>query len=227
MQCIQQSARLTDMNGRQGIELLKACEYAARNCYASQDKITEDSCFRFVRNLISRGHEAPLEFGKLTFDLTTSRAVLAEITRHRLASFCVESQRYIQEAGSGHISFITPEWFDSEAPEDSLYGKMSETWKATMKTAEDAYCKLILLGAKPEEAREVLPNSTACRIIMCANLREWRTIFRLRCSKAAYPQMRSLALQMLRLANEAVPVVFEDLMQEFCGEETADTNRPI
>lgn len=221
MLCIPQSARLIGMDDRQGIQILKDCEYAARNCYASQDKITEDSCFRFVRNLVSRGHEAPLEFGKLTFDLTTSRAVLAEITRHRLASFCVESQRYIQEADTGNISFIIPEWSDPEAPEGSLYGKMTKVWTESMQQAEDAYCKLILLGAKPEEAREVLPNATACRIIMSANLREWRAIFRLRCSKAAYPQMRSLARDMLRLANDSVPVVFEDLAQEFLDTEQA------
>lgn len=72
------------------MELLKNIEFAGRNCYASHDKTTEDSCTRFVANLIKRGHTAPLEFGDITFDITTSRAVLAELTRHRLSSFCVE-----------------------------------------------------------------------------------------------------------------------------------------
>ena len=215
MLCIAQSARLITPGEGQGIQLLKACEYAARNCYASQDKITKDSCYRFIRGLIKHGHEAPLEFGQLSFDLTTSRAVLAEITRHRLASFCVESQRYIQEAETGNISFITPEWYDPEAGPDTLLGKMALLWKNSMRSAENSYQKLIHLGAKPEEAREVLPNSTACRIIMSANLREWRAIFGLRCAKAAYPQMRMLATTMLTLANDAVPVVFEDLAQQF------------
>ena len=112
---VQQEARLLKPAPDQGMKLLKAIEFAGRNCYASQNKITEDSCLRFVRNLISRGHEAPLEFADITFDITTSRAVLAEITRHRLSSFCVESQRYIQEAATGDITFISPEWYDPES----------------------------------------------------------------------------------------------------------------
>ena len=88
-------------------------------------------------------------------------------------------------------------------------------WVTQMFYAEEEYKKMISEGCKPEEAREVLPNSTACRIIMKANLREWRHIFALRCSKAAYPQMRSLATQMLKLAYERVPVVFDDLYDEY------------
>ena len=209
----QQSVKLLKPEPGQGESMLKMCEFAARNCYASQDKMTADSWYRFIQNLIARGHEAPLEFGSMIFDITTSRAVLAEITRHRLASFCVESQRYIQEAKSGNITFIQPEWADLDAPEGSLYKQMTSAWLNAMHVAEDTYKNLILSGATPEEAREVLPNSTACRIIMKANLREWRSIFKLRCSKAAYPQMRALALQMLTLANKEIPVVFADLFE--------------
>ena len=70
---------------------MQAIEFAGRNCYASQDKITENSYQKFLASLIRRGHGSPLEFADVTFDLTTSRAVLAELTRHRLASYCVES----------------------------------------------------------------------------------------------------------------------------------------
>lgn len=209
---INQSAKIITPDEQSGVFLLKACEYAGRNCYASQNRITNDSYFTFINNLIKRGHEAPLEFADITFDLTTSRAVLAELTRHRLASFCVESQRYIQEAKTGDITFIKPEWYNVE-------DEATTVWQNQIQSAEDAYKELIALGCKPEQAREVLPNSTACRIIMKANLREWRHIFELRTSKFAYPQMRTLATQMLKLCNERVPVVFNDLIEGVQNDE--------
>jgi len=209
---INQSAKIITPDEQSGVFSLKACEYAGRNCYASQDRITDDSYFTFINNLIKRGHEAPLEFADITFDLTTSRAVLAELTRHRLVSFCVESQRYIQEAKTGDITFIKPEWYNVE-------DEATTVWQNQIQSAEDAYKELIALGCKPEQAREVLPNSTACRIIMKANLREWRHIFELRTSKFAYPQMRTLATQMLKLCNERVPIVFNDLIEGVQNDE--------
>lgn len=213
----QQAVLLKPAPGK-GLTLLKAIEFAGRNCYASHAKTTEDSCLRFTKSLIERGHETPLEFADLTFDITTSRAVLAEMTRHRLASFCVESQRYIQEAKTGDITFILPEWFDSESG-DSIVRNGSAAWYDAMLSAESTYKTLISLGMKPEQAREVLPNSTACRIIMKANVREWRHIFELRCSPAAYPQMRSLATKMLKLSADAVPVAFDDLYHQYVSKE--------
>lgn len=195
-----------------GIACLKAIEYAARNCYASQDKITEDSCQTMVGSLIRRGHEAPVEFADMTVDITTSRAVLAEITRHRMSSFCVESQRYIQEAKTGDITFVKPDWYDNTDEDDQ-----SAIWHSSMRMAEIAYKNLIAQGAKPEQAREVLPNSTACRIIMKANLREWRHVFELRCSDAAYPPMRILMRNLLKQAHDLIPVVFDDLYEQYCG----------
>ena len=199
---INQSAKIITPDEQSGVFLLKACE----------DRITDDSYFTFINNLIKRGHETPLEFADITFDLTTSRAVLAEITRHRLSSFCVESQRYIQEAKTGNITFIKPEWYNVE-------DEATTVWQNQIQSAEDAYKELIALGCKPEQAREVLPNSTACRIIMKANLREWRHIFELRTSKFAYPQMRTLATQMLKLCNERVPIVFNDLIEGVQNDE--------
>ena len=107
---IDQSVSIISPTIEDGLKCPKAIEYAARNCYASQDKITDDSWNIMVPNLIKRGHEAPVEFADMVVDITTSRAILAELTRHRVASFCVESQRYIQEAKTGDITFIKPTW---------------------------------------------------------------------------------------------------------------------
>lgn len=210
MNILNQKVTMLKPTENNGINILKTIEYSARNCYASKDKITDDSCLKFVKNLIKNGHEAPLEFGIIEFELLTSRAVLAEITRHRLASFCVESQRYILENKDG-IDFIEPEWDKN----NSKYNLNKTIWEKSMNFAEASYNNLIANGCKPQEAREVLPNSTACNIIMQANVREWRHFFNLRCSAAAYPQMRVLALEMLRQASDAVPIVFDDLKEKY------------
>lgn len=215
---VKQSATQIKPHPGDGQALLKACEYAGRNCYASQDKITEDSCQRFVENLMKRNHGSPLEFADQTFDLTTSRAVQAEVTRHRIASFCVESQRYIQEAKTGDITFIEPEWYDKTNIDAQVL------WKESMINAEAEYKAFIDQNMQPQQAREVQPNSTACRIIMKANIREWLHFFELRCSKAAYPQMRELAIMMLKLAHDAVPVVFDDLYNTYCMEVANDSS---
>ena len=206
----------------QAIRNVREIEYAARNCYASQDKITDTSYLTMVKSLIKRGHEAPVEFADMTVDITTSRAVLAEITRHRMSSFCVESQRYIQEAKTGDITFIKPDWYDDSNDDD-----MSAMWHSSMRMAEICYKNLINEGAKPEQAREVLPNSTACRIIMRANLREWRHVFQLRCSTAAYPPMRSLMLNLLKQAHELIPCVFDDIYEQYFEEDKPDGLLPV
>ena len=108
---------------------------------------------------------------------------MAEITRHRLASFAIESQRYV--CMNGDIAFIEPLFY---SPGDND----SEFWRSRMEEAEKSYHELLKGGCKPEDARKVLPNSTATRIIMKTNLREWRLIFALRTSNAAYPEMRAL-----------------------------------
>ena len=209
MNLIHQQASMRMLSGTE----LKSIEFAARNCYASQSKMTPDSAEPFIKELITRGHEAPLEFAHATFDITTSRAVLAELTRHRLASFCVESQRYIDEKKTGDIDFIIPEWYNEEHKTDA-----EKLFELSCGLAEDSYGRLRAMGMKPEQAREVLPNATACRIIMCANFREWRHIFRLRTSPAAYPAMRSLMNMMLHDAQTHIPVVFDDIGKEEKGD---------
>lgn len=167
-------------------------EYAGRNCYRSHDKITEDSAERFVKGLLKRGHLSPLEFADMTVELVTSRDVMAELTRHRLSSFCIESQRYV--CMSGDIAFIEPLFYrESEV--------LSDFWRFCMEDAEQSYHYLLDNGCKPEDARKVLPNSTATHIIMKANLREWRHILSLRLGKGVYPEMRDLMAQLLEKAK--------------------------
>ena len=118
----------------------------------------------------------------MTVELITSRDVMAEITRHRLASFAIESQRYV--CMNGEIAFIEPECFISGDTASAI-------WRISIAESERTYHKLLECGWLPQDARKVLPNSTATRIVMKANLREWRHIFALRTSPAAYPEIRA------------------------------------
>lgn len=207
MKEIEQSAKILNLDLVKSVEIMKSIEYAGRNCYASHDKITDDSYDPFIRSLIKRGHEAPVEMGFMQAQLVTSRAVLAEITRHRLASFCVESQRYINEVKTGDIEFIKP-WWSDENPGGYMH------WQLTMQIIENMYINMKEDGLTNEKARSILPNSTACKIVMSANLREWRHIFELRCAKPAYPEIRILMNQLLTQAKKLFPPVFEDMTME-------------
>lgn len=200
----------------EGIQELKRIEIAGRNCWRSEEKIGVNTYRTFIDNLRKRGHESPLEFGCIMLDITTSRDVLAEITRHRLASFAVESQRYVNESrNEGGIRFIKPLFYKPFDPDynyrehrypnglaDPWY-EASRKWEDAMELAEDAYNQLIDMGMKNQDARKVLPNSTACRIIMKVNLRELLHIYTLRSSPAAYPEMAEL-MKLLKAEVEKV-----------------------
>ena len=80
-----------------------------------------------------------------------------------------------------------------------------------MQNIENEYMELIEVGAKPQEARSILPNSIKTEIVMTMNLREWRHFFKLRCDKAAHPQMREVANMILEEFRKEIPVVFDDL----------------
>lgn len=223
MKLIEQSVEvLFPRTLEEGVAELKRIETAGRNCWRSEGKITDTSYLPFIANLRKRGHESPLEFGCMMFDIVTSRDVLAEITRHRLASFAVESQRYVNESDeSGGIRFIRPLFYKPYDPfkeagdlSDHVYWA-SRNWDAAMEFAETAYNAMIDKGMKNQDARKVLPNSTACRIMMKVNLRELLHIYALRSSPAAYPEMREL----MRLLKTEVDKVLPGFLP---GERTAD-----
>lgn len=136
--------------------------------------------------------------------IVCDRGISHEIVRHRLASYSMESSRYCNYARADSLTFIEPCFFEEDSEE---YMR----WLAAMAAAERAYLDLIRMGAAPEEARSVLPNSLKTELVMTANLREWRHFFRMRADKRAHPQMRELAGAMLLAFKEKVPVVFDDI----------------
>ena len=199
----------------EGISELKRIETAGRNCWRSDGKITETSYMPFVKGLLKRGHESPLEFGEIMFEIVTSRDVMAEITRHRIASFAIQSQRYVDESATGDIEFIRPLFYkDMPDDEDRPYSDpvyyASMIWQDQMENIESSYKSMRALGIRNEDARKVLPNSTATRIMMKINLRELLHLYKLRSANSAYPEMR----ECMRLLKEEVDKVLPGFLPE-------------
>lgn len=193
-----------------GVEILKRIERAGRVCYKSEEKITDDSAKLFVQNIIKSGHESVIEHEKVTVRIICDRGVSHEIVRHRIASYSQESTRYCNynaDKFGNQLTFIRPYFWKDD---DEKY----VIWKNTMEDIEKGYLKLISLGAKPQEARSILPNSLKTEIIVTMNLREWRHFFKLRASKAAHPQMREIAIPLLKAFQEKIPAVFDDILAE-------------
>ena len=198
----------------------------ARTCYKSESMRTADKDYALVKRLIDSKHEAMLEFVDVTVKFTCSRAIAQEITRHRMASYAMESQRYCaynKDRFSHEITYIIPSHTNYDEGEYSLkYEVANGPFINSLLYSEKAYFDLIEDGWKAQEARDVLPNATKTEINMKANLREWRHFFRLRCSKHAHPDMRVLALDLLKQMYEKLPTIFEDIYQEFYGTERQD-----
>lgn len=193
-----------------GDTILKRIETCGRVCYKSEDKITDDSAKKFCAGIIKRGHEAVLEHCSFTVRFVTDRSVTHEIVRHRLAAYCQESQRYCNyglDKFDNGVTVIKPVYL---TPGTILYDK----WYTACEDSEAAYLDMLDLGATPQEARAVLPNSTKTELCMTANIREWRHFFKLRCSPAAHPQIRALAVDLLHKCQEKISVLFDDITDE-------------
>lgn len=187
--------------------LLSTVETAGRTCYKSEDKITDGSAEKFVRNILKRGHEAVIEHGSITVRFICDRGVSHEIVRHRLAAYCQESTRYCnysKDGFGGEITVIEPSWCSEGDP-------TYDVWKKACLRAELAYFDLMTIGCSPQEARSVLPNSLKTEVVMTADLREWRHFLKLRCAQAAHPDMKVLARQLLGVLKMKYPVFFEDI----------------
>lgn len=194
-----------------GAAILKRLEQCGRVCYKSEAKITDTSAPAFVAGIIKRGHEAVLEHCSFTVKFICDRGVSHEIVRHRVASYCQESTRYCNYSKDGfgsEITVIKPCFLAEDS--DGM-----KEWKSAMRFAEDHYFSLLDFGCSPQEARSVLPNSLKTEVVMTANIREWRHFLKLRCSPAAHPQMREVALILLEKVHALIPVCFDDIWGEY------------
>lgn len=194
-----------------GAAILKRLEQCGRVCYKSEAKITDTSASAFVAGIIKRGHEAVLEHCSFTVKFICDRGVSHEIVRHRVASYCQESTRYCNYSKEGfgsEITVIKPCFLHP-------YTDGFNLWEEGCLFAEQTYFNLLECGCSPQEARSVLPNSLKTEVVMTANIREWRHFLKLRCSPAAHPQMREVALILLDKLHSLIPVCFDDIWGEY------------
>ncbi len=189
------------------------CALAARVCYSALDfdalkeKLAEQDPAAFLRDVIRSGHLSVIEHASFTFYVEgVSRSLLAQLTRHRIASFDVQSQRYVSM--KGRFACVVPPKIAALGPEkEAEYLRQMETIGQWYEGWQEAF------GGDPaanEDARFVLPNACATRLIMTMNARELRHFFSLRCCRRAQWEIRDLAVRMLALCRQAAPVLFEN-----------------
>lgn len=207
----------------------KVVASSAKLCYspagidAIQQGMTPEKISHFVDMLSEMGHESPVEHACFTFGIEgVSRSMLAQITRHRIASFSVQSQRYVEEA---HFSFVVPPEIEAIPAAKAEYLRAMEEDQAHYErlTAllEEKHSKALLAAGVPEkeatrkaqkraieDARFVLPNACTTKMICTMNARSLLNFFSLRCCNRAQWEIRDVARQMLLLARGVAPRLF-------------------
>lgn len=190
-----------------GKQIMKNIERACRTCYRSENLITEESYKNLLKNCINRGHESVLEHEKITIRLCCDVGVYKDLTRHRFASFSIESTRYCnygKDKFDRELKVIKPCNIDEDS---NLY----TFWKNTMERIEMNYLHMTDNGATPDQMRMILPHSTAAEVTMTANIREWRHILSLRCAKMTHPAIRQLLIPLLLKFKEEMPELFNNI----------------
>jgi len=193
---------------------LHLIEKAGRTCYKSEELMNDTSMIKFVEMVLKRGHESVIEHSAMTVRFVIDRGVSHELVRHRLCAFSQESTRYCNYKGG--VTFVIPPWVKIEPGDYDFHSfpldpVTTQEWMAAMKKAETSYLILLDEGWSPQQARSVLPNSLKTEIVVTTNFREWRHIFKLRCAKAAHPQMREVMIPLLAKCKILTPVIFDDI----------------
>ena len=204
---------------------------AAKLCYSSAtitgltDNLTDEKAASFVEMLSEIGHESPIEHASFTFGIEgVSRSLLAQITRHRMASFSVKSQRYVRE---GSFEYVTPPEIAADPEALAIYEEiMTEDQKRYDRLTEilkEKHIKTFLAEGKDEktaermaekkaieDARFVLPNSCETQMVMTMNARSLHNFFKIRCCKRAQWEIQDIANQMLELVCNVAPNLFKN-----------------
>ena len=190
-----------------GIKIMKNIERACRTCYRSEGMITEDSYKKLLNNCINRGHESVLEHEKITVRFTCSINSYKDLTRHRAGTaFSIESTRYCnysKDKFGNNIKFINPVYIT----DPNNYA----TWKECMKHIETFYMLLANNKATPDQCRTMLPHSVAAEVCMTCNIREWRHVLGLRCSKMVHPEIRQILIPLLLKFKQDMPELFNNI----------------
>nr|DAH42208.1 MAG TPA: Thymidylate synthase complementing protein [Caudoviricetes sp.] len=196
---------------------------AAKLCYAKSDigtlmdNLTDDKICEFLDRLSNLGHSSPTEHASFTFGIEgVSRSFLAQISRHRLASLSVQSQRYVDMTNAG---FVMPEEFADDEPASKTFedavGYALESYDGLRKYLTVRYIQSGMDAKSAEkkaqeDARYVLPEACCTKMIITMNARELNHFFNLRCCNRAQWEIRECAEQMLRLVYPIAPHLFKN-----------------
>lgn len=151
-----------------------------------------------LRSAMRSGHDSVLEHASFTFEIRgVSRVLLAQLTRHRIASFTVLSQRYVNQSEQECI-----------IPDSVVKSEYADLYAATVRTMHGIYREMIEAGIPKEDARYILPEGTTTDLIMSMNARELGHFFRLRCCNRAQWEIRRLADGMLIILRRRYPELF-------------------
>lgn len=202
---------------------------AAKLCYSANTidtvmgGLTDEKAADFVQMLAQMGHESPIEHVTFTFGLEgVSRSLLAQITRHRIASFSVQSQRYVRERD---FSFVTPPEIAADKQAAQIYQQAMEqsiaAYDALTTILKDKHTATLLAQGLEEkaarrqaekmaieDARFVLPNAADTQMIFTMNARSLLNFFHHRCCNRAQWEIRAVAKEMLRQVTAVAPTLF-------------------
>ncbi|PIU46349.1 thymidylate synthase (FAD) [bacterium (Candidatus Gribaldobacteria) CG07_land_8_20_14_0_80_33_18] len=202
------------MVGLEGENPLQLVEVAGRTAYQSRDRITDDSAAKFVEMIRKRGHEAVLEHSAMTVEFNNvSRGFTHELVRHRLASYTQESTRYVDES---NLKVVIP---PDKEPNEKLVElqlpngiKLKVSFQDWIDLNEQMYRGLRKAGWVPQDARQILPIGIKSQIVMTANFREWRHVFKLRTAPDAHWEIRQVMTNLLKEVKEKIPIIFNDIL---------------
>lgn len=201
----------------------KVVAVAAKLCYSTcnidtlKENMDNESVNNFLNMLIELGHGSPWEHASFTFAIEdVSRSFLAQITRHRIASYSVQSQRYCNLDKT--FSYITPDEISKNQNANEIFiDAMNEAYDNYKNLTSILKTEYIKSGMKHkdadkkaiENARAVLPNACETKLIVTMNARELINFFSLRCCSRAQDEIRNVAMEMLRQCKEVAPILFK------------------
>ncbi|MFB6135340.1 MAG: FAD-dependent thymidylate synthase [Halobacteriaceae archaeon] len=187
---------------------------------------TEEKVETLIHHLLSHGHFGPFEHPQATFAIEgVSRSCMAQLTRHRHASFDVQSMRYVAfddvdpaDVERGELvvvppSATDPDWVGrnqrSGAVDEEVAAEREEVFRESVRRSVEEYQRLLELGMPPEDARFVLPIGTKVNVVMSLNARMLMHVADMRAAADAQWEIRELTESILDLAAEWCPVTFE------------------
>ncbi len=186
----------------------KVIALSARLCYSKaniedlEKNFTDDKIKIFLQKIIDLGHESVLEHVSFTFGIEgISRACSHQLVRHRLASYSQQSQRYVN---FNNIEYVIPDTIKNNR-------ELCEKFKNFMEEISKFYKEMLDKNIPAEDARFILPNSCTTKIIVTMNLRELKHFFKLRCCNRSQWEIRKLAIEMLKILKNKIPILFSQM----------------